>query len=121
MTTRRDRPLPSTIFDLPPRVRNRAPYLRNAWRFSAMYFLYSSRSVTSKAVFRSHGSDLLIFGEASADPIRTRGYAARRSADRCAAQAQGMSSSRREAGQRLTSLVSTSAKQAWRATPRKFE
>jgi hypothetical protein len=64
----------------------------------------------SKAVFRSHGSDLLIFGEASADPIRTRGYAARRSADRCAAQAQGMSSSRREAGQRLTSFVSTSAK-----------
>src|SRR5665811_1963330 len=63
-----------------------------------------------KAVFRSHGSDLLIFGEASADPIRTRGYAARRSADRCAAQAQGMSSSRREAGQRLTSFVRTSAK-----------
>ena len=35
MTTIRDRPLPSTISDLPPRVKNRAPYLRNAFRFSA--------------------------------------------------------------------------------------
>jgi hypothetical protein len=46
----------------------------------------------------------------SANASRPRHYAARRSAERCAAQPQGMSSSRRDAGQRLTSFVSTSAK-----------
>ena len=46
----------------------------------------------------------------SANASRPRDYAARRSAERCAAQPQGMSSSRRDAGQRLTSFVSTSAK-----------
>jgi hypothetical protein len=38
----------------------------------------------------------------SANASRPRDYAARRSAERCAAQPQGMSSSRRDAGQRLT-------------------
>src|SRR4051794_28689353 len=46
----------------------------------------------------------------SANASRPRHYAARRSAERCAVQLQGMSSSRRDAGQRLTSFVSTSAK-----------
>ena len=46
----------------------------------------------------------------SANASRPRDYAARRSAERCAAQRHGMSSSRRDAGQRLTSFVSTSAK-----------
>lgn len=50
---------------------------------------------------------LVFSAEASRDLLR---YAASLLVERSATQVQGMSSSRREAGQRLTSLVSTSVK-----------
>src|SRR5262249_61428947 len=47
MTTIRVRPLPSTTSHLPPRMMKRAPYFRNALRFSAMYSLELSGLLTS--------------------------------------------------------------------------
>ena len=51
--------------------------------------------------------DLILWGALQRDSVR---YAASLSVARSAAQTQGMSSSMRDAGHRLTSLVSTSVK-----------